>query len=399
MNQLKDKEIILGITASIAAYKSCELVRILVKKGANVHVVMTKNACQFITPLTLQTLSGNRVASDGFDLEWESDIGHINLADRADLVVVAPATASFIGKVASAIADSLLANVLIATKAPIIICPAMNVNMYENTLVKENIDKLKKHGHMVMEPYEGSLACGWEGKGRLAEISDIVLEIEKKLTKQDLANKKILVTAGATREFIDPFRFISNPSTGKMGYAIAKAAWMRGADVTLISAYAEIPDPYGVNYINAESASDMFDKVMDDLSSFDIVIKAAGVSDYTPLRKEEQKIKKSAKNLTIKLKKTRDILNAIGKIKNRPIVVGFAAESENIVKNSGEKLKAKGVDLIVANNILENGAGFGGDTNIVHFIKPNGEVKSLPKMSKIDIGHKILEEIKALRVN
>ncbi|MGH7885213.1 MAG: bifunctional phosphopantothenoylcysteine decarboxylase/phosphopantothenate--cysteine ligase CoaBC, partial [Thermodesulfobacteriota bacterium] len=232
MVSLTGKNIVLGITGGIAAYKSCELTRTLVKEEANVQVVMTKNASRFVTPLTLQTLSNNKVAADMFDLTTESEIGHIKIADSADLIIVAPATASFIGKIASGIADSLLATILLATKAPIIICPAMNVNMYSNSIVSENIKKLIKHGFRVIEPEEGSLACGWEGKGRLPSTENIVLEIKKELTQKDFANKKILVTAGATREHIDPARFISNPSSGKMGYEIAKASWLRGANTT-----------------------------------------------------------------------------------------------------------------------------------------------------------------------
>jgi len=236
MSIIKEKNIILGVTGGIAAYKSCELVRGLVKKEASVQVVMTKNATEFITPLTLQTLSGKKVAINTFDLEWESEIGHISLADNVNLIVVAPATASFIGKVASGIADSLLSTVILATHAPIILCPAMNVNMYENPAVQENINKLKNRGFIIMEPGEGNLACGWEGKGRLPEIEDILGEIEKTLTPHDMSNEKVLVTAGATREFIDSVRYISNPSSGKMGYALAREASNRGADVVLISA-------------------------------------------------------------------------------------------------------------------------------------------------------------------
>ncbi|MEM7008649.1 MAG: bifunctional phosphopantothenoylcysteine decarboxylase/phosphopantothenate--cysteine ligase CoaBC, partial [Thermodesulfobacteriota bacterium] len=235
MSIIKEKNVIVGVTGGIAAYKSCELVRGLVKKSAGVQVVMTKNATEFITPLTLQTLSGNKVAINTFDLEWESEIGHITLADSADLMVVAPATASFIGKVANGIADSLLSTIILATKAPIILCPAMNVNMYENPAVQENLEKLKDRGFIIMEPGEGELACGWEGKGRLPDIDVILSEIEKTLTPDDMTDEKVLVTAGATREFIDSVRYISNPSSGKMGYAIAKEALNRGAEVVLIS--------------------------------------------------------------------------------------------------------------------------------------------------------------------
>ncbi len=393
MSGLKSKKIIVGVTGSIAAYKACELVRNLVKKDAEVQVVMTKNASRFITPLTLQTLSGNRVADDAFDLEWESKIGHIHLADTTDLIVVAPASASFIGKLANGITDNLLTTVIVASKAKVIICPAMNVNMYGNTLVSENIEKLKKAGYLVVEPYEGDLACGWEGKGRLADIEDISLEIEKELSPKDLKGKKILITAGATREFIDPVRFISNPSSGKMGYSIAKAAWMRGGDVTLITGYAEIPAPYGVNTIRVESADEMYNAVMANMKGMDVIIKAAAVSDYKTSSKKTKKIKKTAKSITLELTKTKDILKDIGSNKNGTFLVGFAAESENISENSKKKLKNKNLDLIVANDIKQEGAGFGTDTNIVSIMSKDGKKYELPLMAKEELGHEILNYV------
>ena len=390
MSILKDKKIIVGVTGSIAAYKSCELVRNLIKKEAEVQVVMTNNASRFITPLTLQTLSGKRVANDAFDLEWESKIGHIHLADSSDLIVVAPASASFIGKLANGITDNLLTTVIVASKAKIIICPAMNVNMYRNSIVSENIRKLENAGYMIIEPYEGDLACGWEGKGRLADIEDISIEVEKKLSPKDLKGKKILITAGATREFVDPVRFISNPSSGKMGYSIARAAWMRGGDVTLITGYAEIPPPYGINTIRVESADDMYKAVMSNMKGKDVIIKAAAVSDYKSAGKRTNKIKKSAKSITLELTKTKDILKEIGDNKNGTFLVGFAAESENITENSKKKLKNKNLDLIVANDIKQEGAGFGSDTNIVRIISKDGKKFDLPLMAKEKLGHEIL---------
>lgn len=390
MSILKDKKIIVGVTGSIAAYKSCELVRNLIKKEAEVQVVMTKNASRFITPLTLQTLSGKRVANDAFDLEWESKIGHIHLADSSDLIVVAPASASFIGKLANGITDNLLTTVIIASKAKIIICPAMNVNMYRNSIVSENIRKLENAGYMIVEPYEGDLACGWEGKGRLADIEDISIEVEKELSPKDLKGKKILITAGATREFVDPVRFISNPSSGKMGYSIARAAWMRGSDVTLITGYAEIPPPYGINTIKVESADEMYKAVMSNMKGKDVIIKAAAVSDYKSAGKRTNKIKKSAKSITLELTKTKDILKEIGDNKNGTFLVGFAAESENITENSKKKLKNKNLDLIVANDIKQEGAGFGSDTNIVRIISKDGKKFDLPLMDKEKLGHEIL---------
>ena len=390
MSILKDKKIIVGVTGSIAAYKSCELVRNLIKKEAEVQVVMTNNASRFITPLTLQTLSGKRVANDAFDLEWESKIGHIHLADSSDLIVVAPASASFIGKLANGITDNLLTTVIVASKAKIIICPAMNVNMYRNSIVSENIRKLENAGYMIVEPYEGDLACGWEGKGRLADIEDISIEVEKELSPKDLKGKKILITAGATREFVDPVRFISNPSSGKMGYSIARAAWMRGGDVTLITGYAEIPPPYGINTIKVESADEMYKAVMSNMKGKDVIIKAAAVSDYKSAGKRTNKIKKSAKSITLELTKTKDILKEIGDNKNGTFLVGFAAESENITENSKKKLKSKNLDLIVANDIKQEGAGFGSDTNIVRIISKDGKKFDLPLMAKEELGHEIL---------
>ena len=393
MSLLKNKNITLGVTGSIAAYKSCELVRNLFKKEAEVQVIMTKNAAMFITPLTLQTLSGRKVATDAFDLEWESEIGHIHLADNTDLIVVAPASASFIGKLANGITDNLLTTVIVASKAPVIICPAMNVNMYENPLVTENIKKLEDTGYQIIEPYEGDLACGWEGKGRLADIEDITSHIEKSLAPDDLKGTRILITAGATREYIDPVRFISNPSSGKMGYSLARAAWLRGAEVTLVTAYAEIPPPYGVNTIEVESADEMYKAVKSNLKEKDVVIKAAAVSDYKSGNKKTNKIKKSSRSISLELTKTKDILEEIGRSKNGTFLIGFAAESENLTKNSTKKLKDKYLDLIVANDIKKPGAGFGADTNIVTVISKDGKKIDLPMMAKEELGHEILNFI------
>ena len=396
MNSLSEKNIVIGITGGIAAYKSCEIIRSLTKKAAKVQVVMTKNAKQFVTPLTLQTLSGNKVVSDQFDLSFESEIGHIKIADEADLVVVVPATASFIGKTASGIADNIINTIILATNAPIIICPAMNVNMYNNTIVQENLKKLKKHGIKIIDPEEGDLACGWDGKGRLADIENIILEIEKLLTPQNLKEKKILVTAGATREYIDPARFISNPSTGKMGYAIAKAAWLRGAEVLLISGHSELEPPYGVKHLEVVNSQEMFEKVKKNKNNYDVIIKAAAVSDYTPVKTQKNKIKKSDKKLSIELKRTKDILLEIGKSKNGCFLVGFAAETENALENAKSKLKNKNADLIIANNILQKGSGFGTDTNQVQIVDKEGLVNKLPIMSKEEVGHKILDTIQNL---
>ncbi len=391
MSAIAGKNVTVGVTGSIAAYKSCELVRSLMKEGLSVQVVMTKNACEFITPLTLQSLSGKKVALDPFDLEWESQIGHIHLADTCDLVVVAPASASFIGKLANGITDGLLSTIIAASRSPVLICPAMNVNMYNSPMVRSNVRKLTKFGMKVMEPYEGDLACGWEGKGRLADVSDISDEVLRMLHPDDLRGKSVLVTAGATREFIDPVRFISNPSTGKMGYSVARAAWLRGADVTLISAHAEIPRPYGVKTIEVESCDEMHREVMQNLKKSDIIIKAAAVSDYKPKSRKSRKIKKSSQEISVEFIKTKDILKEVGTQKNGTFVVGFAAETENLISNSKKKLTSKKADLIVANNVSSDNSGFGSDTNAVTILDSSGGATKLPSMLKADVGHKILD--------
>ena len=395
MNSLRGKNVVVGITGGISAYKSCELVRSLVRDGAEVRCVMTKNATRFITPLTLQTLSENKVASNLFDLTSESEIGHIKIADEADVVVVAPASASFIGKIASGIADSLLATVILATKAPVIICPAMNSNMYSNSIVQENMEKLRRHGFTIVEPGEGDLACGWTGRGRLAETDVIALEVQKAVTPQDYAGENILVSAGATREHIDPVRFISNPSTGKMGYSIARAGWLRGARATLVSGYSSLPDPHGVDVVRVTDCDEMYEKIHERFDSVDIVIKSAAVSDYSPCEKSEQKIKKSKKELSIPFKKTRDILKSLGEDKKNRILVGFAAETENILDNSRKKLKEKNLDLVVANDVTASQAGFGEDTNVAWLVDRE-RVEELPLMSKFELANRILDRIKEI---
>jgi phosphopantothenoylcysteine decarboxylase/phosphopantothenate--cysteine ligase len=399
MSRISGKNIILGVTGGIAAYKSCELVRRLIKEEATVRVIMTKNAAEFVTPLTFQALSLNRVATEIYDIEWESEIGHISLADSADLIIVAPATATFIGKAASGIADNLLNAVILATKSPVIVCPVMNVNMYNNPAVQENIEGLHRRGFVIVEPDEGELACGWEGKGRYPDIGVILQEIEKVFSRKDFTGKRIMVTAGATREYIDSVRFISNPSTGKMGYALAKEAWLRGADVLLISGKTDVSPPTGVDIVNALTASDMYQEVMDHLDWADIIVKAAAVGDFTPSNIIQGKIKKSKKDLTLTLKPTKDILLEIGKRKDGKIIVGFAAECENIIENSKEKLKGKNADLIVANDISKAGSGFGQDTNAAYFVDRSGKVEELPLMSKSDLANRVFDKILEIRAN
>ncbi|MGQ0794162.1 MAG: bifunctional phosphopantothenoylcysteine decarboxylase/phosphopantothenate--cysteine ligase CoaBC [Deltaproteobacteria bacterium] len=398
MTKIEGKNIILGVTGGIAAYKACELVRMLVKAKASVQVIMTKNAMEFVTPLTFQTLSGRRVAVSTFDTEWESEIGHIKLADCADLVVVAPATAGFIGKAASGLADNLLLTVILATKAPVMIFPAMNVNMYTNPAVQDNIAALRRRGFTVVEPAEGSLACGWEGRGRLPDVGEIADEINKIFSPQDLKGERIIVTAGATREFIDSVRFISNPSSGKMGYAIAKAAWMRGAEVKLISGKADVPAPNGVELIPVLSVAEMHRAVMDSLDWSSVVIKAAAVGDYSPINAVVGKIKKGPNEFTLHLVRTVDILQELGRVKNGKILVGFAAEAENIVENAMGKLRKKNLDLIVANDILAPGSGFGEDTNVAYFLDKTGKVEEYPLLAKSELAERILDRIAEIKL-
>ena len=397
MSIFTGKKIILGVTGGIAAYKSCELVRSLVKEEASVQVIMTQNAMEFVTPLTLQTLSGNRVATKTFDLGWESEIGHISLADSADLIVVAPATASFIGKIASGIADTLLSNVILATLSPIIICPAMNVNMYNNQAVQENLERLRNRGFIIVEPAEGGLACGWEGKGRLPDIPDIMNEIEKTLSPKDFQGERVLVTAGATREFIDSVRFISNPSSGKMGYALAKEGLMRGAEVVLVSGKTNLTPPDGVRVVDVVSAGDMFESVMEHLEWSTIVIKAAAVGDYAPSEKINGKIKKDESGMLLNLRRTKDILKAVGESKNGRFVVGFAAETDNLLKHAKDKLKSKNADLFIANDVSISGSGFESDTNIVHFVYRDGSAEMMPQAAKSEIARKVFDKIQDLK--
>ncbi|MEQ9619233.1 MAG: bifunctional phosphopantothenoylcysteine decarboxylase/phosphopantothenate--cysteine ligase CoaBC [Deltaproteobacteria bacterium] len=397
MSVIKGKNIIIGVTGGIAAYKSCELVRALVREGAAVRVILTQNAMEFVTPLTLQTLSGNRVATKTFDLAWESEIGHISLADSAELIVVAPATASFIGKLSSGIADSLLSTVILATLSPVIVCPAMNVNMYKNPAVQENLTRLGNRGYTIVEPAEGDLACGWEGKGRLPEIKDIMEEIERTFTTKDLSNERVLVTGGATREYIDSVRYISNPSSGKMGYALAREARMRGADVVLISGKTSLIPPPGVRFIEAVTSGDMYESVMKFLDWSTIVIKAAAVGDYTPSRKVNGKIKKDDGERVLKLKRTEDILKKVGENKNGRFIVGFAAETDNLIANARDKLIKKNVDFIVANDVSKEGSGFESDTNQVHFVYGKGDTEELPSMPKSDTARRIFDKILELK--
>ena len=393
---LKGKKIVLGITGGIAAYKAAELVRELVKAEAEVHVVMTKSAQAFITPLTLQTLSGNPVATELFSLIGESEIGHISLADGADILVIAPATANVIGKIAGGIADDMLTTIVMATKAPILLAPAMNVNMWQNPICQENFQKLCSRGYHFIGPESGELACGWEGKGRLAEVADIVEEIRDILSPKDFTRTKVLVTAGPTEEAIDPVRFITNRSSGKMGFALARAARRRGADVLLISGPTTLSVPPRVKHIAVRSAGQMRETVMENVEHASILLMAAAVSDYRPKDMSLKKIKKTGVETTLELERNPDILMEVGKQKGRRIIVGFAAETDNLLKNARGKLAEKNLDLIVANDVTLEGAGFQVDTNIVKFIDRAGKVEELPLMSKEELADRILDRVAQL---
>lgn len=392
--RLKNKNVLIGICGGIAAYKVCELIRLLKKNEANVKVIMTKNAQKFITPLTLQTLSQNKVYTDTFESEYSYDIEHISLTTWADILVVAPATANIIGKFANGIADDLLSTTFLAFDKPVLIVPAMNSNMFENAIVKQNIHKLKSVGINFVEPESGFLACGVYGKGRYPENQKILIEIEKLLCNQDLAGKKVLITAGPTREYLDPIRFISNRSSGKMGYAIAEEAYKRGAQVTVVSGPVIITTYADIEIINVQTASQMYQKVKDIYAQYDILIFSAAVADYRPKTTNKNKIKKeNTDELVIELVKNPDILKFVGENKKPgQIIVGFSAETENVLENSQKKLEAKNADLIVANNVLEEGAGFDVDTNIVTLISKE-KIENLPKMSKSEVAKRIFDHV------
>ncbi|MGB8682682.1 MAG: bifunctional phosphopantothenoylcysteine decarboxylase/phosphopantothenate--cysteine ligase CoaBC [Candidatus Binatus sp.] len=397
MGVLDGKTIVLGVSGGIAAYKSAELVRLLVTSGANVRVMMTRNATEFITPLTLQTLSSNPVATDTFSLTQESEIGHIRLADSADAIVIAPATADVIAKVAVGIADDIVTTVLLATRAKVAFAPAMNVHMYDHPTVAENLAKLRTRGAVIIEPGEGALACGYEGKGRLPDPATVVAEIEKMLSAQDLAGENILVTAGPTREPIDPVRFVSNSSSGKMGFAIARAAWRRGANVRIVAGPSALATPYGVERIDTVAASAMLAKTTSNFPWSTVLVMAAAVADFRPANPAAGKIKKDARGLRLEMESIADEMPRIAAKKGARILVGFAAETDDLEANARAKLKRKGLDLIVANDVTREGAGFEVDTNIVTLIGADGSSRSHPQMSKDAVADLILDRIVALR--
>lgn len=391
------KVIVLGVTGGIAAYKAAELVRLFVKGGAEVHVLMTASARQFVTPLTFQTLSRNPVHTDLFNCIEEQEIGHISLADRADLVVIAPATANTIGKIASGIADDLLTTTVMATKAPVLIAPAMNANMYTNPLYRLNEDLLRDHGYLFADPVKGMLACGWEGDGKLQDPAIIYQEALSALTCKDLCGEKLLVTAGPTREELDPVRYLSNHSSGKMGYAIARAAQRRGAEVVLVSGPVCLEPPYAVKTIKVVSAAEMAEVALREFADATMIVKAAAVADYRPDIRAEEKMKKKGAPLTLALTLNPDILAEMGKIKEDRILVGFAAETAALVENSLKKLREKNLDLLVANDVTQEGAGFSVDTNIVKILSRDGSIEDCPLMDKERLADVILDRILAVR--
>lgn len=394
---LENKKIVLGITGGIAAYKAAELTRALIKAGAQVRVIMTRSAAEFITPLTMQTLSKGPVYTEMFAPTDQYDMAHIALADWADAFLIAPATGNVIGKAASGIADDLLTTTLMAQNKPALICPAMNDKMLANPVVRDNIRKLKKFGYTVMESAVGELACKTSGSGRLPEIPDILDALETLLTPKDFAGESVLITAGPTEEPLDPVRYITNASSGKMGYALAEAAHQRGAKVTLISGPTKIKPPPVEKLILVRTALEMYQAVMDAYAKATVIIKAAAVADYRPKSEALEKIKKDQGLTGIELTRNPDIIAAVGAKKKKGILVGFAMETEDLLANARRKLIRKNMDMIVANDLREAGAGFKTDTNIITMIDRNGKTIALDKMTKKDAAHRILDHIKTLK--
>ncbi len=396
---LKNKTVILGVTGSIAAYKIANLARMLTKLNCEVHVLMTQNATNFINPITFETITQTKCLIDTFDRNFQYAVEHVALAKKADVVMIAPASANVIGKIAYGIADDMLTTTIMACPCKKIIAPAMNHNMLHNSIVQENIEKLKRHDYQIITPVNGMLANRDIGDGKLPDEEVLLEYIIKEIAfEKDLSGKKVLVTAGATRENIDPVRFITNHSSGKMGFAVAKAAMLRGAEVTLVSAHADVPHPPFVNVIPVVTAGDMFEAVTKISDDFDYIIKAAAVSDYTPIKTSDSKIKKTSSDddFKIELKRTEDILKYLGEHKkDGQIICGFSMETDNLLENSKAKLEKKNADMIAANSLRTAGAGFGHDTNIITLITKDS-VDELEIMTKDKVAHKILDKIKTL---
>jgi len=390
---LKNKNIILCVCGGIAAYKSVELLRLLSRQEAIVKVLMTRNSLSFVGKLTFEALSGFKVCTSLFESSDDASISHIALADEADAVIIAPATANIIGKFANGIADDAVSTFLLAATSSILVCPSMNTHMYENRAVQRNLDTLESNGCFIVEPDSGQLACGVTGHGRLPGPDYILNRLLYTLAPKDLKGKKVFVTAGPTHEPIDPVRFISNPSSGKMGYAVARAAELRGADVTMVSGPTNLSDPEHVNVIRIKTAREMASAVFENMEHSDIIIKTAAVSDYRPVEPARQKIKKSMDKMVLNLEKNQDILKELGKRKKNQTLVGFAAETEDLAENAGKKLDEKNLDIIVGNIVGESGSGFAADTNRVTFFYKNGKKESLAQMTKDAVAHILLDRI------
>lgn len=391
---LSGKTVLLGVTGSIAAYKIANLARMLVKQGCEVHVLMTQNATNFINPITFETLTSNKCLIDTFDRNFQYSVEHVALAKKADAVMIAPASANVIGKIAYGIADDMLTTTVMACPCVKLISPAMNHNMYHNPIVQENIKKLSALGYRIVEPDNGMLANGDIGDGRMPDEEELFEHILREIAfEKDMKGKKVLVTAGATREAIDPVRFITNHSSGKMGFAIAKAAMLRGADVTVVAAHTDVAPPMFVEVVNVTSAQDMFEAVKAGAAESDIIVKAAAVSDYTPTTAADSKLKKSDDDMSIELKRTTDILKYLGENRREgQFICGFSMETDNVIENSTAKLQKKNCDMICCNSLRTEGAGFGTDTNVITIITESG-MTELELMSKDEAAHKILDEI------
>ena len=389
------KTVVLGVSGGIAAYKACDVVSRLRKENIQVNVIMTKHATEFVSALTFQSISQNPVAVEMFEPVTNWDIEHISLAKKADIFLIAPATANVIGKIANGIADDMLSTTVMATKAPVVIAPAMNTNMYENPVTQANIQKLKDLGYIFIEPGYGRLACGDLGPGKLAEPDLIVENIKFLLNKTDeLKGKNVLVTAGPTQEAIDPVRYITNKSTGKMGYALAYQAALMGAKVTLVTGPTNLEVPFGISeVIKIKSAGQMYEAVTSRFDEMDIVIKSAAVADYKPKNISDSKIKKSDSDLVLELDRNKDILFELGKLKTKQVLVGFAAETDDLIANAQKKLAKKNLDFIVANDLKQEGAGFAGDTNIAKLLFADGNIEELPIMTKNQLSKEIYDKI------
>ena len=395
---LKGKTVVLGVTGSIAAYKMANVASMLVKMHADVHVIMTQNACQFITPVTFETLTGNKCMVDTFDRNFQFHVAHISIAKKADVVLVAPASANVIGKLANGIADDMLTTTVMACTCKIIVAPAMNTNMYHNPILQDNLKKLAGYGYEIIAPAKGMLACRDEGDGKMPSEDVLVNHIVREIAyEKDLAGMKVIVTAGPTQESVDPVRYITNHSTGKMGYELAKAAMLRGAEVTLVSGVSSLAKPMFIDFVQVRSAADMFEAMKARFLDNDIIIKAAAVADYTPASYNEEKTKKKDGDMSIPLTRTQDILKYMGENRREgQFYCGFSMETQNMLENSRVKLTKKNIDMVVANNLKVAGSGFGTDTNVVTMISKEEEIE-LELLTKEEVAHRILDQILKLK--